>query len=613
MRQTIRDHHSENRVYLRRALVCVVGMLMLVGLLLTNLYRLQITEYDNYQTKSNENRISLQPVAPTRGLIYDRNGILLADNRPVYSIEVVPEQVEDIAALVDALAPLLSLDDKGKQRAIKAVKAARRYDSVVIKNHISELEASRFSVEQYRYPGAYLQARLTRHYPYADALTHVLGYVAKINEADAKRLEAEGLRANYRASVDIGKQGVEKYYERLLHGTVGYEEVEVNNRNRPIRTLKYTPPTAGQDLVLNIDLNLQLLAHQLMAGKRGAVVALEPRTGAVLALVSAPSYDPNLFVEGISGTDYRRLLNDPNRPLVNRTSQGGYPPASTIKPLMVLFGLEQKLVTEHTRIYDPGWYQLPGGGRRFRDWKRTGHGIVDFRRAIEESCDTYFYEMAPRIDIDKLANFMGQFGFGQFSGIDIHEESRGIMPSREWKRARFRDKWYQGDSVSVMIGQGYWTATTLQLAVSTAIIANHGEHPEPRVIKAIQSKTGTLDWPVEHRPKITLGDDRHWTLVEDAMFGVNHRPNGTANKAFKDATYTSAGKTGTAQVFSLRENEEYDAKTLAAHKLDNAMYIVFAPRENPQIVLAVTMENAGGGSANAAPVARRLLDHYLNR
>lgn len=613
LRQPIRDHHSENRIYLRRMLVAVLGMLALATLLLSNLYRLQVIEHQQYQTKSNENRISLLPIAPNRGLIYDRNGIVLADNRPIFSIEVIPEQVRDMPALLAALAPLLGLDETAQQRLEKTIRAARRYDSVVVKNNINEQEAAAFAINQHRFVGAYLQARLTRYYPYGDALTHVLGYVSKINSNDQQRLERDGLSANYKATKDIGKQGVERYYEKVLHGDVGYEEVEVNNRNRKVRTLRHRPPVAGDNLILNIDLNLQLLAHQLLAGKRGAVVALEPKSGAVLALVSAPSYDPNLFVAGISGKDYRALLNSRDRPLINRTSQGGYPPASTIKPFMSLYGLSHNLITPHTTIWDPGWYQLPSGGRRFRDWKKWGHGSVDMRRSIEESCDTFYYEMAPRVEIDKLSQFMAQFSFGDFSGIDIHEESRGILPSREWKKSRYRDNWYTGDTVSVMIGQGYWTTTPLQLAVATAILANHGQHPEPQIVQSLQNSTGIINLPSEPRPAITLADDNHWRLIEDAMFGVNHRANGTANKAFKGTSYTSGGKTGTAQVFSLGENETYNAKALAEHKLDNAMYIGFAPLENPQIVLAVTVENVGGGSANAAPIARRLFDHYLNR
>jgi penicillin-binding protein 2 len=611
-RVAIHDTVAEGRLFSRRALVSLTVVLALLLVLVANLYHLQISSYSTYQTRSNDNRIRLLPIAPNRGLIYDRNGVLLAENRPVFSLEIIPEEVADLEQTVNALAQLLPISAEEQEKFLESSRFSRRFKRIPLKPRLTEEQVAIFSVNQHKFPGVYVEARPTRYYPYGDVLTHVLGFVAKINRKDLQNIELSGDAANYKATHDIGKQGIEKYYERFLHGQVGYREVEVNNRGRILRTLSVQEPVAGNDLFLNIDINMQLLAHQALAGSRGAIVVMDARDGGVLAMVSAPSYDPNLFVHGISSKKYKELLDSRDRPLINRATQGTYPPASTIKPLMALLGLEEYLITPTTRIWDPGWYQPQNIKRRFRDWKKWGHGWVDMEHSLMQSCDTYYYELAHKLGVDKISDFMGQFGFGDYSGIDIHEESRGNMPSRGWKRARFNQPWYLGDTISVGIGQGYWSSTPIQLASATSILANHGKHYTPRILKSFQTSTGTLTVPTDERPTVTLKQPGNWGPVIDALHGVNQKPQGTAYKVFHDAWYENAGKTGTAQVISIAEDEEYDAEKIDERHRDNAMYMGFAPVDEPRVIVAVAVENAGGGSANAAPIARRIMDYYMN-
>ncbi|RCU48815.1 MULTISPECIES: penicillin-binding protein 2 [Corallincola] len=611
-RVAIHDAVAEGRLFSRRAMVSLFSVIVLLFVLIANLYHLQINSYSTYKTRSNDNRIRLLPIAPNRGLIYDKNGVLLAENRPVFSLEIVPEEVDDIEQTVTGLAELLPITVEEQEKFLESSRFSRRFKRIPIKARLNEQQVAIFSVNQHRFPGVYIEARPTRYYPYGDVLTHVLGFVAKINRKDLQRIEQSGDLANYKATRDIGKQGIEKYYERFLHGQVGYREVEVNNRGRILRTLSVQEPVAGQDLFLNIDINLQLLAHQALAGSRGAIVVMDARDGAVLAMVSAPSYDPNLFVHGISSREYRELLDSKDRPLINRATQGTYPPASTIKPHLALLGLEEYIVTPTTRIWDPGWYQPQNVNRRFRDWKKWGHGWVDMEHAIGQSCDTYYYELAHKLGVDKISDFMTKFGFGDYSGIDIHEENRGTMPSRGWKRARYNQPWYLGDTISVGIGQGYWTTTPIQLASATTILANRGKHYNPRILKSFQTPTGTLAVPKDEQPPLVLKQESNWQPVIDAMYGVNHKIKGTAFKVFADAWYQSAGKTGTAQVIGIADDAEYDAEKIDERHRDNAMYMGFAPVNEPRIVVAVAVENAGGGSSNAAPIARRLMDYYMN-
>ncbi|MBW8190718.1 penicillin-binding protein 2 [Neiella marina] len=610
-RITIRDRQAESSLFYRRAVVALLVVVLLIAMLISNLYKLQVTRHEDFNTRSHDNRIRVLPVAPNRGLIYDRNGVLLADNRPVYSLELVPEEITDLPATVAALAQLLGISEERQQKFLEQSRVSRRFKKIPLKESLSEQEVAQISVNQHHYPGVYVEARLKRHYPFGDAFTHAVGYVAKINKRDLERLDQEDKLANYKATRDIGKQGIERYYEDMLHGSVGYQEVEVNNRGRITRTVNFEPPEPGSDLRLSLDIQLQLKAQELLTDKRGAVVALDPRDGSVLALVSAPSYDPNPFVHGISSKAYRALLNSDDRPLINRTTQGQYPPASTIKPILSLLALNEGIVTPETRIWDPGWFQIDGVKRKYRDWKKWGHGWVDLQSAIEQSCNIYFFDIATKLGIDKIDEFASQFGFGEYTGIDIREESAGVQPSRAWKRARHGQPWYLGDTVNIGIGQGYWTATPLQLAHAIGIMARHGKNYTPRLVQSIQTDTGNINLPADQRPPVVLNRDTYWDEAIEGMRRVNHSEHGTARKAFANTSYISAGKSGTAQVFSLKQDEEYDAEKLNKRKHDNAMFVAFAPLNNPQIVVAVATENQGGGSSNAAPIARAIIDHYV--
>lgn len=609
-RIALRDHHAESALFTRRAVVSFIFVLVILGLLLGNLYYLQVDSYQAYQTRSNQNRIKLVPIPPNRGLIYDRNGVLLAENRPVYSLDVVPEKVEDLDATVQLLAELLHFSDDDIDDFNTRLKRQRRFKQVSIVTNLTEKQVATFSVQQHKYPSVSINARLKRYYPYGDALTHALGYVARINSQDLLRIEKNDDKAKYAATHDIGKQGIEKYYEDTLHGEPGFKEVEVNNRGRIIKTLKVSPPVPGNDIYLNIDIRLQLKAQKELAGRRGAIILLAPETGEVLTMVSSPSYDPNLFVNGISSKAYNKLLQSKDRPLINRATQGRYPPASTVKPQLAILGLETGAITPKTIINDRGWFQIPNTKRKFRDWKRWGHGRINVYKAIEQSSDTFFYNLAYNVGIDNINSFMTEFGFGEYTGIDLKEETSAILPSRGWKRARYNQPWYQGDTISVGIGQGYWTSTPIQLAKATAIVASSGLRPTPQLVKEVHYTDGRTFVKADEMPPLKLKDDNHWQVAKDGMEGVVSKINGTARRAFAKTSYTVAGKSGTAQLYQLGE-EKYDASKIEERLRDNAMFVAFAPVEKPQISVTIILENAGGGSSQAAPLARSLFDVYF--
>ncbi|WP_299568704.1 penicillin-binding protein 2 [uncultured Shewanella sp.] len=606
-RIAMHDHAAEASLFKRRALFTFLCVFILISILLSNLYQLQVVSFQDYETRSNDNRIRVVPVAPSRGLIYDRHGQLLAENQPFYTLEVIPEKTEDISASLDKLNEYIELSADERETITERLRYHRRFKPLTIKSRLTEEQVATFSVNQHQFPGFRVEAGLKRHYPYEGLMTHVLGYVGKINARDRTSLEKSGQWKNYAATNDIGKQGIEKFYESLLLGKPGHLEEEVNNRGRVIRTLKATSPTPGQDIYLTLDLKLQQKAMELLDGRRGSVVAIDPQDGGVLAMVSSPTYDPNLFVHGISSKAYSALLNDKSRPLINRATQGQYSPASTIKPHVALLGLEEKTITEKTRIWDPGFWQIPNVERKYRDWKRWGHGWVDVYSSIMDSCDTFFYDLAYKVGVDKMAAFMSKFGFGESSGIDIYEEANGIMPSKDWKRMRYNQPWYIGDTISVGIGQGYWTTTPLQLTNAATILANHGQRFTPHLLKSFKDETSKIETPIDEREPIKLNDDNNWEIINEAM-------RRTADKSrFTDASYTAAMKTGTAQVFSVAQDAKYDSETVAEHLRDNALIIAYAPYENPKIVLAVVLENAGWGGVNAGPVARALLDEYMLR
>ncbi|MDO6538097.1 penicillin-binding protein 2 [Alteromonas stellipolaris] len=611
-RQAIRDHSAEANLFARRASIAFIIVVMMLGVVLNNLYSLQVEQHDVYQTRSNGNRIKVLPVAPNRGLIYDRNGILLAENRPVFSLEITPEQTNDLDATLDGLTQLMGITPEERESFNSSLKGQRRFKPIALRTKLSEVDVALFSASKHLYPGVQIEARLARHYPYKEALTHVLGYVARINKKDLQKLVEAGQEDNYAATHDIGKLGVEKYHEELLHGSVGYQQVEVNNQGRIIRVLNVDPPVPGKDIVLNIDLSLQLATQQALEGQRGAVIVSDIKTGGILALFSNPSYDPNLFVHGISRKNYAALLNSPDRPLINRATQGQYPPASTIKPHLGLIGLEEGIITEEYTIQDNGRYQLPNVSHTWRDWRKWGHGEVDIAKAIEVSCDIYYYDLAYKLGIDKISEAMYEFGFGDFTGIDLYEESDANMPSRGWKRARFNQPWYIGDTIPVGIGQGFWSTTPIQLSHSVNTLVNRGERIIPQIIRGFMHEDSSVEIiPLKTLRPIEIKNQHNVDIVLNAMHDVVHGKEGGARHTFADAPYQSAGKTGTAQLFSVGQDEKYDAEKIDERLRDNAMYVGFAPFENPEISVTVVLENAGGGSKNAAPVAKKIMDFYF--
>ncbi len=620
-RTQIRDHQIESKLFQRRAIIAFAAIVIIVALLVGNLYNIQVNQYQDYKTRSNDNRIKVVPIAPNRGLIYDRNGRLLAENRPVFNLELTPEKVSDIDKTITEIQKLIDISPENIERFHRERKRVRRFKSVPLLTQLTQQQVAIFSVNQHRFPGVEVTATLKRHYPYGSVLTHVLGYVSRINDRDMQRLIQQGKESNYQATYDIGKLGIERYYEELLHGTAGYQEVEVNSRGRVIRTLKYVPPIPGKDLILNIDIDLQNYVYRLLGNRRGAAVVLDPKDNGVLAMVSTPSYDPNAFVHGISSKAYNALLNDNDRPLVNRTTLGVYPPGSTVKPFIAVAALQEEVITPQTTRNDPGYWRIPNSKTRpFRDWLRWGHGRVDIIKSLEESVDTFFYQIAYDLGIDRLSGWMMKFGFGSHTGVDILEESEANMPTREWKMARHRTPWYQGDTIPVGIGQGYWTATPMQIAKATSVVINRGAVIAPRLLRATVENNANIETSqlplqqaatIESYPSISGIPEQYWNIAVEGMRLVNHGKKGTARQAFVDLGYQSAGKSGTAQVFSLKEDEEYNADEVAEHLRDHALFTGFAPLEKPQIITTIVLENAGGGSSNGAPVVRKIFDKVI--
>ncbi|MFS1908416.1 penicillin-binding protein 2 [Vibrio lentus] len=615
-RVKMRDHKGEVRLFRNRVIIAFIGILLFTLVLVGNLYRLQVQNFENYQTRANGNRIKVLPIPPVRGLIFDRNGKPLAENKLVYNLTMVPEKSGDIEPLLEQLNQYIPLSQEKIDKFKERYKHTRRFKTVTIIENLTEEEIARFSVHQYQFPGVAVDTNLTRFYPNGEVLTHVLGYVAHINDGDLRKLEELGKRDNYQATTIIGKLGVERYYEDLLHGQKGYQEVEVNSRGRVVRTIKYVPPVAGKDIVLNIDLDLQKYVFEQLKGRTGSAVVLDPGDNSVLAMASSPSYDPNLFVDGISSKNYQRLLHDPAHPLVNRSTLGVYPPGSTIKPFMAVAGLEEHIISKNTVRNDHGSWRIPGSkpnSKSWRDWKRWGHGPVDVTQAIEESVDSFFYQIAFDLGIDRISKWMNRFGFGEPTGIDIYEESNANMPTREWKMMRYRTPWYQGDTVPIGIGQGYWTSTPLQLAKATSVLVNHGKVIAPHLLRATLDhgedlETQTLIQP-EKMKSIDEVPDSLWEVPINAMRLVNHGSRGSGRKAFKGSEYTSGGKSGTSQVFGLAKDQVYNSKELERHLLDHALYTAFAPYDNPEYVATVVIEHGNGGSKVGAPYIRKVLDY----
>ncbi|AHK20311.1 penicillin-binding protein 2 [Yersinia similis] len=602
-----RDYSAESALFVRRAVVAFLGILLLSGVLVANLYNLQIVRFDDYSTRSNDNRIKLVPIAPSRGMIFDRNGTPLALNRTIYQLELMPEKIENLSATLNALRPIVDLTDDDIANFEKERKRSRRFTSIAVKTPLTEVQVARFAVNQFHFPGIEVKGYQRRFYPYGSALTHVIGYVSKINDKDVERLDKEGILPNYAATHDIGKLGIERYYESTLHGKTGYEEVEVNNRGRVIRQLHEQPPQAGKDIYLTLDLSLQTYIEKLLSGSRAAVVVTDPRTGGILALVSNPSYDPNLFVDGISNKDYQGLLNDTNRPLINRATQGVYPPASTVKPYIAVSALSAGVITKNTSLFDPGWWQLPGSEKRYRDWKKWGHGRLNITKALEESADTFFYQVAYDMGIDRLSSWMSKFGYGEYTGIDLSEERAGLMPTREWKQKRHKKPWYQGDTIPVGIGQGYWTATPIQMAKALMTLINDGTVKTPHLLQSTRIDGVLVPYKQKESTQIGSINSGYWEIAKDGMYGVANRSNGTGRKFFEGTPYKAAAKSGTAQVYSY---ETYNASKVAEHLRDHKLMVAFAPYENPTVSVAIILENGGAGPA-VGTITRQILDHIL--
>ncbi len=609
---------DRDRFYFRRRLgvAAFIVLLAFAGLFARFLY-LQVVQHAHYQTLAETNRIAIVPIAPNRGVVTDRNGIVLAQSYSGYTLEIMPSRVKNLDETIDALAGIVDVQPRDRKRFRKLLEESRNFESLPLRTRLSDEEVARFAVHRYRFPGVEIKARLFRQYPFAAVASHVIGYIGRINDKDVERIADWDEVANYKGSDYIGKVGVELSYEQELHGTTGWEEVEVDANGRAVRTLSRTPPVSGNNLRLSLDIKLQQAAEAAFGDRRGALVAIDPRSGDVLAFVSKPGYDPNLFVDGIDPASWQELNESPDKPLLNRPLRGAYPPGSTIKPFLALSALNSGKRTPTQTIFDPGFFQIPGQAHRFRDDKPGGHGTVDMYKSIVVSCDTYYYLLANETDIDETARFLSRLGFGQKTGIDIEGELTGTLPSREWKRQRFAGKnfreehrkWYLGDSISAGIGQGYNAFTPIQLAHAIAVIANDGVSYTPHLVKSVQSlKTGEVR-EIARDPASNLGvKPEYLATIKNALVGVNKE--GTSAAAFKNAKYVSGGKTGTAQVFSLK-GEKYSEHRVDERLRDHAWFIAYAPADKPQIALAVLVENGGFGAQAAAPVARKVLDYYL--
>ena len=601
----LKDHEKDARLVRGRVVVGAIAVVVLICVLLARLYFLQVVQYEYHSTLSENNRVHVQPIPPTRGLIFDRNGVVIADNRPSFSLTMTRERSGDSQQVLDVIVEVLQLTPEDRALFEKRMKQGRRpFEPVPILFELNEEQIARIAVNQFRLPGVEVVAQLVRHYPQGAHFAHSVGYMGRINEKELKSLDP----VNYSGTHHIGKTGIERFYEAELHGQVGYEEVETNARGRVLRVLKRTDPIPGKDIVLSLDIKLQEAAEEALAGRRGAVVALNPMTGEVLAMVSQPSFDPNLFVTGISFKAYAELRDSIDRPLFNRILRGLYPPGSTIKPAVAIAGLDSGVISASTRVYDPGYYQLPNYDHKYRNWNRTGDGYVDLDTAIMRSNDTYFYDLAHKLGIDRLSSYMNQFGIGQKVSLDMFEESAGLMPSREWKRATRRQAWFPGETLILGIGQGYMQSTPLQLAQATALIASKGKWIRPHLAKTIEGVAPVDPNPM---PDIVLRDPSSWAKVNHGMQQVVHGARGTARVAGVGAQYLIAGKSGTAQVVAIKQGEKYDRSKVQERHRDHALFVGFAPANNPQITVSVMIENGEAGSRVASPVVRKVMDAWL--
>jgi len=605
-----KDTDWESRLIRRRLFIAGIVILVLMVVLVGRIAYLQIVRHEHFTTLSQDNRVKILPIPPTRGLIYSRDGILLAENQPSYSLELIPERIEDLENVIKRLSGIVEIDETDIERFYSSLERIRRFERVPLRLNLTDEEVARFAVRRHEFPGADVVARLKRTYPLAEVTSHVIGYVGRIDKADQKRIN----RASYSGTSHIGKSGIERTYEEELHGKVGYEQVEVNAEGRILRVLDRTAPVPGKNLRLTLDVSLQRVAVDALKGERGAVVALDPRNGEILALVSRPGFDANLFVDGIRPVIYQALRESPDRPLFNRALMGQYPPGSTIKPFIGMIGLIDGARNVRDTSWCPGWFSLPGSSHRYRCWKEHGHGHMDLHAAIVQSCDVYFYELAHDLGIDRLHDALVQFGFGQKTGIEIGPELTGNVPSREWKRKTYGNPWYPGETVITGIGQGALLTTPLQLASATAVLANHGTAMTPHLLQEVFDPISGKPLRTYRQEKIplTIGAEADWMKIEQAMHDVVHGDRGTARRIGLDAGYEMAGKTGTAQVIGIAQGERYDEDLLPKIYRDHALFVAYAPVASPQLAVAVIVENGGSGSATAAPIARKLFDHMLD-
>ena len=592
-----------------------VAVLLAFALLIGRFVWLQVIQHDFYQTRAEDNRIALIPIVPNRGVITDRNGIVLARNYSAFTLEITPSRVPDLEASIDALATVIDIQPKDRKRFKRVMDEAKNFESIPIRTRLTDAEVARFAAQRYRFPGIEVKARLFRQYPLGNVASHAIGYIGRITDRDVSWIEEVEKQANYKGTDHIGKNGLEQHYEFELHGETGYEEVEIDAGGRALRSLKRIPPVSGNNLSLSLDAKLQEITEQAFGERKGALVAIDPSTGGILALVSNPTYDPNLFVDGITPDNWKELNEHPSKPMVNRAISGAYPPGSTFKPFMALGALELGKRTPNQTISDPGFFNF--GNHQFRDDKKGGHGTVDMYKSIVHSCDTYYYILANDMGIDNISRFMGQLGLGQRTGVDLGKdgasESKGVLPSQEWKKQRFKkpeqQKWYAGETISIGIGQGYNAYTPIQLAQATAVIANNGVMFRPHLVRHItDAKTGEQRI-IEPQPLRDLQlKPQNIEAIRRAMVGVNKE--GTGARAFAGALYESAGKTGTAQVYSLK-GADYKSHSIKQELRDHALFIAYAPADKPKIALAVLVENGGFGAQSAAPIARMVMDYYL--
>ena len=601
----------ELRHFRNRIMALAVLVLFCFFLLLLRFVWLQVVRHSNYVAQAEENRISIVPTMPSRGIITDRNGVVLANNYSAYTLEITPAKIEGkVDEVIDELSLFIDITSRDRKRFRRRMEETKRFESIVLKSKLTDEEVARFTVQRYRFPGVEVQARMFRQYPLGEVAAHAIGYIGRISQKDIDRLPEEE-ETNYQGTTHYGKEGIEKSYERVLHGVTGYEEMEVSASGRAVRTLSTRSTVPGNNLVLSIDIELQRVVEEAFGKRRGALVAMDPATGEILAYVSKPTFDPNLFVDGIDQQNWDELNTSINRPLINRPVRGAYPPGSTYKPFMALAALELGYRTPQAAISDPGYFLY--GNHRFRDDKVGGHGIVDMYKSIVQSCDTYYYILASEMGVDTMHDFMKQFGFGEQTGIDLPHERKGILPSTEWKRNAYRNpnqkKWYAGETISLGIGQGYNTFTPLQLAYATALLVNNGSAARPHLVKEIEDGVTHERKPVVTETIRLELKQENIEVVKRAMAGVVKE--GTAARVFGGAGYVSGGKTGTAQVIGIGKNEKYNAAALAEHKRDHALYTAFAPVDNPKIVIALIVENAGFGASAAAPIARKAMDYFF--